>query len=361
MKLFKRDRINLGRQIELDIARGLAVIFMILVHIQGVFLSEKSTNTVIGGIIEFVGTIPAAPVFMFLLGAGIVYSKKNEPKLLLKRGFMLLVVGYLLNFLRGFLPNIVKFSIWSDTIWSQMAFDEMRYIDILQFAGLSLITFSVFSYFKSGLKTMVSFLIAVAALNFLVSGISVEGYFREAFTGLIWGSNELSFFPYLSWIFYPVTGYIFANLLVRTTNKSSFYKKSIIIGTIVMGLLLVSGLNSYDLGMGSDSSYYHHLFFANLLFLGFILVWFGILYFMSNHLGGKVLELLKEWSNNVTEIYFIHWIFIGWSTLLIYYKSMNLFSYSIFVLLITYLSNDLAKKFKLYKKGKQDGLAKKRN
>jgi len=42
---------------------------MILIHVQQYFATEEVQESVLGNIIDFLGSIPAAPVFMFLLGA----------------------------------------------------------------------------------------------------------------------------------------------------------------------------------------------------------------------------------------------------------------------------------------------------
>ena len=59
--LFDENPINNKRQIELDIARGLAVIFMVFVHVQMVFSKSSLSNSVFGGIVDFFGGVPAAP------------------------------------------------------------------------------------------------------------------------------------------------------------------------------------------------------------------------------------------------------------------------------------------------------------
>ena len=92
------------RLLSIDLARGLAVFFMIAVHTLEVFASPEVINSVFGQIIEFFGGPPAAPVFMTLMGFSFIYSTKSGLKPKLLRGFKIFLAGYLLNIIRGVVP-----------------------------------------------------------------------------------------------------------------------------------------------------------------------------------------------------------------------------------------------------------------
>ena len=130
-----------GRQTELDIARGLAVIFMVLIHVTEYYWNEE--NIVYGKIANFLGSPPAAPVFMFLLGCGIIYSRHNTAGELFRRGIKMLGLSYLFNALVYVLPYGIyclaehDAEYWSET-WTQI-YDA----DILQFASLSFLFFAL--------------------------------------------------------------------------------------------------------------------------------------------------------------------------------------------------------------------------
>ena len=76
--IFSPQKVNLGRQLELDVARGLAIVFMVLIHSFELFMEHPFPNTASTHIIRFLGSPLAAPVFMLLLGVGIVYSKRTS-------------------------------------------------------------------------------------------------------------------------------------------------------------------------------------------------------------------------------------------------------------------------------------------
>ena len=79
---FAKDTINLGRQKELDIAKGIAVIFMVLCHgleIMSWFFDPEISYEISYFILDVVlGGSFAAPVFMFCMGLSFAYSRKSD-------------------------------------------------------------------------------------------------------------------------------------------------------------------------------------------------------------------------------------------------------------------------------------------
>ena len=194
--MFSKEKVNTGRQIELDLARGLAGLFMIFIHAQEIFANRAVIDSPFGVFNDFVSTVPAAPVFMFLMGLGIVYSRKSEPKNYYKRGAMLLLGGYLLNTLRGLLPNL--YQAWArpqaaDDYVAQ-AVSTFFYIDILAFAGLALMTFGAIKQFRLGAGAVAVLAIGLGLLN-LVLPNDIENPVLSVFFGLFWGADAISFFP----------------------------------------------------------------------------------------------------------------------------------------------------------------------
>jgi len=75
--MFSKEKINSGRQLELDIARGLAVLFMIFIHSQLFFADFSVSDSYFGAFNDFVGMVPSAPMFMFLLGVGLIIRERT--------------------------------------------------------------------------------------------------------------------------------------------------------------------------------------------------------------------------------------------------------------------------------------------
>ena len=131
-----------GRVRAFDLARGLAVVFMIGVHVLWHWGAPDTWTTPIGQVISFLGGPTAAPVFMFLMGASLAFSSRTSFRSLAVRGLWLLWLGYLLNFLRGVIPAYLGLSAGVVTA-DQIAPFTLPWlattVDVHHMAGLSLI------------------------------------------------------------------------------------------------------------------------------------------------------------------------------------------------------------------------------
>lgn len=340
--MFSKDKVNTVRQCEIDISRGLAILFMIFIHVQLYFADSTVLNSSFGDFNDFVGDIPAAPVFMFLLGIGINYSKKNSPKLMFKRGLYLVLGAYALNLVRGFIPNMINAYYLEDISYLYEAFSELVYIDILQFSGLAMIMFSIFSKLKLKKSSIISIGVLLSLLNILLVNFKVDNLLIASITGLFWGSNSISYFPFLTWAFYPIAGFIFGSYLIRCTNTKKFYIISTISSAIVLivTIILFNIILGFKTGLETDYGYYHHIITDNIIFTAYVILEISILSFIVPIVPKFLLKIISRWSKNVTPIYFIHWVIITWLALIIPQNSLSLVNFTL-ILLIIIISTDL--------------------
>lgn len=108
--LFSDEKINVGRQIELDIAKALSIVFMIFLHTMWVTMNfnhalSPTYEFVVGSIL---GRPYVAPIFMFCMGVGIVYSRHSQWDLMVKRGITLYILGILVNVFEFFIPHFLS-------------------------------------------------------------------------------------------------------------------------------------------------------------------------------------------------------------------------------------------------------------
>lgn len=304
---FDKQRVNTGRQNELDIARGLAVLFMIAVHVLRSFSKEIVIYSFGGTIVNALGGPPAAPVFMFILGAGIVYSKKSDSKILLKRGLLIIIAGYLLNLIQGS-SSLYWYIISRDTELLNVFINTFLAINILQFAGLALIFFSLCRKFQFNNWIIIMIGNVFIISNLFLLNLKTDHVLFKALSGLFWGSSNVSFYPFLSWIIYPIAGYIYGSFLIRCKNKSKFYL-FLIVSSLIFGGILMSSLN-IDINSSDIFTYHHQDIFDSIIILFFVFFWIGLIFFLSNGFIGILKTTIVRWSRNVAAIYFIHWVLI---------------------------------------------------
>jgi uncharacterized membrane protein len=319
MKLFTDEYINTGRQIELDWARGLAVFFMILVHVK-ICMRPYPLLDLYAKIIEFCGNPPAAPTFMILLGAGIVYSKNRDPKKLSIRGLKLLLANYVLNFISLGLPYLTLFFQTNDAANLELMIFETIGADILAFAGLTFLFFALVEKMRIKLIHVILVTLVLSCLNYLVSAAFININI-SVLPGLLIRVNENSYFPFLSWIGYPVMGYVFGNFLMRCSRKKAFYRYLFMFSAL-SALAISLASQKYDFDIWSmhfvgTGEYYYQDFVQYILVGGICFSWICILYVLSGINALRFLgKLLSRWSKNVTVMYFAHLIIIGWFSVL---------------------------------------------
>ena len=93
--LFSNEKVNRKRQFELDIAKSFAIILMILVHCFA-FCSLCQIDTIYLQYF-FLFAQCSAPLFMFAMGVGMVYTRHDSSKEFITHGIKLILMGFIIN------------------------------------------------------------------------------------------------------------------------------------------------------------------------------------------------------------------------------------------------------------------------
>lgn len=304
---------NKGRQLEIDIAKGIAIICMVLVHTEEYFYD--GSITVVNQIIEFLGSPFAAPVFMIALGVGVVYSRNNKAEDLAGRGIALLAMSYLYNLVVYALPYLILFFSTGKSEYMVTAATEFSNVDILQFAALAFLTFAMIKKLNWKTPQIVAYAVAMPLIGELaVNNITLEEGGLSYFLGLFWGTNEASFFPYCSWIIFPLAGYIFGTALSECRDKKAFYLS---VAKVFIPVYIAMMVNAADAGIDFgqltgeyQTSYYHMGLYGGVCLVGFALGWLSICYFASQYIPEGAVEYFKLLSRNITKIYVLQYLII---------------------------------------------------
>jgi len=79
-----------------DLLKGLAILFMIQVHIMELFIDYAGRESIVGKVSLFLGGPFTAMVFMIVMGYLVAKSQKTTVQTLL-RGLKIFVLGFFLN------------------------------------------------------------------------------------------------------------------------------------------------------------------------------------------------------------------------------------------------------------------------
>ncbi len=331
-----------NRLLSIDLARGLAVFFMIAVHTLEVFANQEVKNSIFGQIIEFLGGPPAAPVFMTLMGFSFMYSRKSDLKSKLLRGFKIFLSGYILNIIRGVLPftlsNFLKMDIMETfPIEKLNGYTLLSIVDILQFAGIALMIMALIQEFKINKYVILLSAFLISMLSPFLWGFTLNIPLLDQIFELFWGDQPIGFsfidnkiaFPIFPWLSFPLLGMFLGETMKNTNDQNRTFKHFGIGGIVV---LLIGVVISYNNTEYHFNDYYHSRQGAMLFMCGLVVLWIYITKISIDKLPtNKLFNLLFKWSKGVTNIYFTQWIIIIWS---IAFFGINQNSYDAIIILI---------------------------
>ena len=329
-----KDKINTGRQQELDLARAIPVMSLPFVHCVIECCSAETINQPIPFLFNvIIGAPLGAPIFMFCMGISLVYSKHSDAKEIMRRGLILFIAGFILNMMRFGIPYLIGYMITgeADRFLAPILY-KIFGNDILQFAGLALLLFGFLK--KQKLQDHVIVIIAVIMsligwcfrhMNFGIPVVNV-------ILGHIIGTEEpngfvLSDFPVMNWFLVPVAGYIFGNILIRLQDKKKFYLPFIPMFAVIYWVYFAieTRLHFGKMAGGAtlveeENDYYHAEFFDIISYIVCAIGMLGVYYLITSHCPEKLNKFFQSVSRNITRIYVIHWFFVVMSTNVILYK-----------------------------------------
>jgi len=267
----------------------------------------------LGTLIEFLGAQPAAPVFMFCMGIGFVYTRHNSPQEFARRGLKLFITGYLLNLYRmAFVVAGGLSGALGDTPLMPLVWAFGLCVDILPFAGLAFLFFALLKQLKISPKiaTLVVVILLVVANLLPKVGSGEEWYCYIA--GLIWYQTDFTSFPLFQWLPFPMAGVLFGRLLKKTADKRRFYLLTLALGVLVFALTTwLACCNGIDLRTFFTNHYFDMTPLSLSWSLAIVLILLPVYYFLVGHLReGRLRELATFCSRNINKIYLWQWILI---------------------------------------------------
>ncbi|MFZ4724909.1 MAG: acyltransferase family protein [Paludibacter sp.] len=320
-----------------DTTKGIAVLLMIQVHIMELFAKQEIYDSSRGSISLFFGGIPAAPIFLLLMGYFLAYSKKRPTEIAL-RGVRLFFGGLLLNI--GLNLNLL-YKIFYEN-WNLNPLHYVFGADILTLAGLSLLCFAIIQKITTNRYFIYFGLAIVIALasHFIYPNQFEDHSLRYIFSFFV-GGTSWSFFPLVPWLSFPLLGFgikLLNDKLVITALLNKSWSKYII---ATLTLILVLTLNIAITITNNLAEYYHFDFLFFLWSISFIICWLYLLYYIEKKFRKTlVVHYLQFLGKNVTVVYVIQWLIIG-NLATTFYKSKEFDQWALWVLFITIAASSL--------------------
>lgn len=318
-----------------DLLKGIAVVLMIQVHIVELFAAERVMESFVGKVSLFFGGVPAAPLFMAVMGYFVAQSSRS-PKTNLLRGLKLIGLGFLLNI--GMNAHLLV-KILNGT-FSLNPWPYLMGIDILFVAGLSIIVLSLVSLY-AGKKIWPYALLAIftAAVHPYLPAYDGGLAWLHYLQAFFWGDAHWSYFPLFPWLVYPAAGFTFF-LLSKKYGLHEFSRKGLTYLAVAFFILIAIPL-PFAIIISTDlASYYHHDILFACWAIGFLVFWIILFALLTqNNEQLPAFRYLRWVGKNVTVFYVVQWLIIGNTATFIYRsrESVELLFWFLAVVLFTSL------------------------
>ena len=320
-KIFSREETNLSRQWELDLARAVIIFCLGWVHVIIECTTDEGLCSGIPYLFDtIIGGPFGAPMFMFVMGVGMCYTRRNTPKDHFIRGVKLFVLAYILNVCRFLIPYLIGYAVTADAeYYIEPLLYKVLGNDIFTFAGLAMMLLALFIKLKLSKGVMLAIATVMCAFGTLLNGVDVGSPLGNIFLGYLIGTEDAaemvhSYFPVMNWMLFPVFGYLFGHVLKHVKNKNLFY---LVIASPTIAIAIVYfiyGVNA-EVGMFGEGQncYYHMIFSDALASLCLTVGMMGVYHFVMKVLPRKLFYFAWTISEYITPVYFTHWVLVSFT------------------------------------------------
>lgn len=311
--IFSEERVNTGRQLELelDLAKAVTIVLMIWTHTYETLSTGFEPS--LSAINSYVrGSIAGAVTFMFCMGIGISYTRHNSAMECLHRGFKLLTTGFTLLLCREIIPALLSSLIFNLP-------DNMVYlaygisVDILQFAGLAFLFVGCLKKLKIGNGGMFLISIVLSMLGTLLEGVSVGCYPVDQLLGFFWGTKSESYFPLFNWFIFVAAGQWFGDKYQFLQVKKRFHTISLLVGALLCTIYIYLSFHvEQNIFKGLTSEIYlgHRPIFDAIICLPINVGLISLFYFIGQLIPQKAIPVLIHPSRHINQYYCISWVII---------------------------------------------------
>jgi uncharacterized membrane protein len=309
-----------------DLAAGLAVFFMILVHVLWHWGAPDTWSTPVGQAISYAAGPTAAPVFTFLMGVSLGAAPRLGLRTLVVRGLWLVTLGYVLNLFRGVIPAALGLStgvITADQVAPYTLWWLATTVDLHHVIGLSMViiallrTRSAPGWAWLGLGG--ALVLAAPWLRTVVFGTPI---LDAPFTPII-GSAPNVYYAVVPWLIYPLAGATLGRIIADAPDRTAVFRRGAMIGLVlsaVGGILIAIQRPGFDV-----FTYWRQPASFVVAIFGIILIWLALCDLVTRRPWvDRHLRVVYGWSDRVIAMYFTHWIIVGWGVGVVGFRQLAL-------------------------------------
>ncbi len=301
----------------IDLARGASVFIMILVHTLWMYSSTTlQSESLFGAVIHILGKGTAS--FLVAMGLSMALSRRQTPMLLIKRGIQLLLLAYLMNVAKFWLPievfNTMPEAFINAYGWqSPLSAGQLQFMvltgDILQLAGVSLVLFGALNIARWKTPWIACLAMAIALVSQFVRGqqFALSPYISDLF----FANNYQVYFPVFPWVSAILTGYVLGRVYINSQHNAAYLFN--VCAKLGAALLVIGSVWLFIDFKGQFGNFFHLNGGGIIYLVGLNLCALALIeYAIANKFNGLITRALLYASKHVTALYIIQWVLICW-------------------------------------------------
>ena len=311
MKIFSDKEVNVGRQIEFDLAKAATILLMIWSHVYD-YLSTWFAPSVSAINTDWRSALYGAVTFMFCMGVGMAYTRSCTPGDYARRGVHIFLTGILLALFRTVIPGMASYWILGDES-SLMIQCVALGGDILQFAGLAFLLMALLRKLGLGYGAIFGISVLMSAAAWPLESVQTGCYPFDQLLGYFWGTETESYFPLFSWFIFVASGALFGKMYRRLQDKRAFHRICLPVGLVVTAVYLwvcICTRQSVFLQFSSERYLAHRMLPDALMCLICNVGLMSLMYYIGLIVPAKLAPVLTYPSKHINKYYCISWTLI---------------------------------------------------
>ena len=313
MQYLAGERVNKGRQPEIDLLKAVCILIMVFCH-SYIFLTSYNAGAV-WFLNEIVVVMVGIGGFMVPMGITMHYTRDQSPRAYALRGLSILTAAQGLNLLRNALPNLIVYWCSGSQWFIAQAFLVLQ-ADILSFAGLAFLLIAVVRRLR--LPGAGVFLMGLV-MNLLSWPLSTlvpaeSSYLFRQLLGYFILTDAEAYFPLFSNFMLVGFGYWLGEIYPRIADKDALAKRAL---AVLVPVYAVYQAIRMTVGIPVLPEYQSDLQYTlqygpdGIMDCILVLILLALFHLLLRKTGGRLHPAFRHLSENINGYYWLSCLFIS--------------------------------------------------